>query len=163
MEAIRFSGLKPSSDAASRAKRGNRARDRLHEILLRAELTRLGLRYQTYAPDIPGTPDSVFPKAKVVVFCDGDFWHGRNWPRLRRKLSRRHNAAYWVAKIRSNRRRDRAVSSKLARTGWHVVRIWETDILKDPQGAARSIHQLVRLKLRKAVASSKARATAKKH
>lgn len=25
---------------------------------------------------LPGTPNIVFPKAKIAVFIDGDFWHG---------------------------------------------------------------------------------------
>lgn len=138
-----FRGLKPASEAASRSKRANRKKDSLHEILLRRELTKLGLRYRKYAGDLPGNPDLVFRTAKVVVFCDGDFWHGREWVRLGRNLLRRHNASYWIAKIARNRERDREVSRKLTKAGWHVVRIWETDILSDPQEAARSIHALV--------------------
>ena len=146
-EAPSFRGLKPASEAASRSKRANRKTDSLHEILLRRELTKLGLRYRKYAGDLPGNPDLVFRTAEVVVFCDGDFWHGRDWVRLKRYLLRRHNASYWIAKIASNRKRDRAVSRKLAKAGWHVVRIWETDILSDPQESASSIHVLVSRKL----------------
>lgn len=142
-EVLSFHGLKPASEAASRSKRANRKTDSLHEILLRRELTKLGLRYRKYADDLPGNPDLVFRTAKVVLFCDGDFWHGRNWARLRRSLLRRHNPSYWIAKIARNRERDREVSRKLAKAGWHVIRIWETDILSDPQESARSIHALV--------------------
>ena len=142
-----FRGLNPASEAASRSKRANRKTDSLHEILLRRELTKLGLRYRKYAGDLLGNPDLVFRTAKVVVFCDGDFWHGRVWVRLNRNLLRRHNASYWIAKIARNRERDREVSRKLTKAGWHVVRIWETDILNDPQQAARSIHALVGRKL----------------
>jgi DNA mismatch endonuclease (patch repair protein) len=141
-----FCGLRSASEAASKSKRANRKQDSLHEVLLRRELTRMGLRYRKYASDLPGNPDLVFRTAKVVVFCDGDFWHGRNWARLKRNLLRRHNASYWIAKIASNRKRDRAVSRALAKTGWHVVRIWETDILREPQQAARFIQRLVRQK-----------------
>lgn len=137
-----FRGLKPASEAASRSKRANEKTDSLHEILLRRELTKLGLRYRKFACDLPGNPDLVFRAAKVVVFCNGDFWHGRDWVRLKRKLLRWHNASYWMAKIARNRERDLEVSRKLSKAGWHVVRIWETDILSDPQKAARSIHAL---------------------
>jgi G:T-mismatch repair DNA endonuclease (very short patch repair protein) len=64
--------------------------------------------------------------------------------RLKHKLLRRHNPNYWIAKIASNRERDREVSRMLAKAGWKVVRIWETDILSDPQEAARSIYAIVR-------------------
>ncbi|MBI3469642.1 MAG: very short patch repair endonuclease [Planctomycetes bacterium] len=142
-----FRGLQPASEGASLAKRANRKQDSRHEVMLRRELTRLGLRYRKYVAALPGNPDLTFSKARVVVFCDGDFWHGRNWARLRRNLSRRHNAAYWIAKIARNRERDRRISRELTRAGWKVLRIWETDILRDPVGVAYSIQALVRQRL----------------
>jgi DNA mismatch endonuclease, patch repair protein len=138
-----FIGLKAASEAASRSKGGNRKTDSLHEVLLRRELTKLRLRYRKYASDLPGNPDIVFRSAKIVVFCDGDFWHGRNWPMLKRKLLRRHNASYWIAKIRRNRQRDTAVSRKLVKAGWDVIRFWETDIRRNPEEAARSIQAVL--------------------
>ena len=63
-----FRGLKPASETASRSKRANRKTDSLHEILLRRELTKLGLRYRKYVRDLPGNPDIVFRAAKVVLF-----------------------------------------------------------------------------------------------
>lgn len=139
-----FQGLQPASEAASRSKKANRKTDSLHEIALRRELTRLGLRYRKYGSDLPGNPDIVFRRAKVVVFCDGDFWHGRHWRRLRAKLLRRHNPSYWIAKIAKNRQRDREVCRKLVKAGWHVIRIWEIDILSDPVMAAALIEKKVR-------------------
>lgn len=81
----------------------------------------------------------VFRAARLCVFCDGDFWHGRNWPTLRRQLEQRHNSAYWVEKIDSNRRRDRRLTKLLEASGWRVLRVWETDILKDVSAAGRSV------------------------
>lgn len=117
-----YAGLQPASPAASKAKRANRRTDTAHELLLRKALWRLGLRFRKHVATLPGTPDLVFPRARVVVFCDGDFWHGRDWPRLRRELARRHNAGYWIAKIARNRQRDRAQSRVLTREGWLVIR-----------------------------------------
>src|SRR5262249_43263738 len=117
---------------------------------LRRELTKIGLRYRKYGGHLPGNPDLVVRAARIVVFCDGDFWHGRDWTRLKRKLVHRHNASYWMEKIARNRERDRKVGRKLTKAGWHVVRIWETDILRDPQKTARSINALVRRKLSQA-------------
>jgi DNA mismatch endonuclease (patch repair protein) len=142
-----FRELKPASEAASHSKRANRKKDSLHEILLRRELTRLGLRYRKNDGDLPGSPDIVFRGARVVIFCDGDFWHGRDWVRLKRNLLRRHNASYWIAKIKRNRARDREVSRKLAKAGWHVVRLWETDILDKTEKSARTIQAVVNRKL----------------
>jgi DNA mismatch endonuclease, patch repair protein len=142
-----FRGLKPATAAASRAKKANLKKDTKHELVLRAQLWKLGLRFRKHVADLPGSPDLVFKKAKVVVFCDGDFWHGRDWPRLRRKLKHRHNADYWIAKIRRNRARDRAQAKLLTKAGWKVLRFWETDILKDPVAVAAQISEQVLFRL----------------
>jgi DNA mismatch endonuclease (patch repair protein) len=111
--------------------------------LLRRLLWSLGLRYRKNVARLPGRPDLVFVSARVVVFCDGDFWHGRHWPRLKKKLERGSNAAYWSAKIARNVQRDRANTRVLEQQGWRVLRLWETDIKRDPQGAARQIQRAV--------------------
>lgn len=138
-----FKGFKPASEAASRAKRANRKRDSRHEIALRRELWKIGLRYRKYVATLPGKPDLVFSGARVVVFCDGDYWHGRDWEQLRGTLERRHNADYWIAKIARNRERDQEHATRLTGDGWLVLRFWETDILRDPQAIAQQISQMV--------------------
>src|SRR5262245_16915381 len=89
-----FAGLTPASEASSRAKQANRKVDTAPEVLLRHALWRLGLRYRKNVTALPGMPDLVFPRARAVVFCDGDFWHGRDWPHLREKLERGTNGSY---------------------------------------------------------------------
>jgi DNA mismatch endonuclease, patch repair protein len=138
-----YEGFTPASEAASRAKRANRKKDTAHELILRSELWRLGLRYRKHVSGLPGNPDLVFSHARVVVFCDGDFWHGRNWDRLKAQLEKRHNAAYWVAKIARNRDRDRENTTLLERQGWLVLRLWETDIKKYPASAALEIRDVL--------------------
>ena len=142
-----FVGLKPASEAASRSKRANRKRNTRPELLLRKAAWALGLRFRTHVPGLPGNPDLVFARARVVVFCDGDFWHGREWRRLRVQLLRRHNSAYWIAKIRRNRKRDREQTSQLIRAGWMVLRLWETEIVHSPNSAAAMVLQLVRSRI----------------
>jgi DNA mismatch endonuclease (patch repair protein) len=75
-----------------------------------------------------GQPDFVFVKARVVVFIDGDFWHGN--PKKYRIP--KTNRAYWQKKIERNRARDRTVNGALRADGWTVVRFWESD-LRDEQ------------------------------
>ena len=142
-----FVGLRPASDAASRAKRANQKENCRHEVLLRRELWKLGVRYRKYATDLPGNPDLVFRRSRVVVFCDGDFWHGRNWSQLKRDLRRRHNADYWIAKIARNRERDKRHTNALTSDGWLVLRLWETDITRDPSAAAEIVSQAVAARL----------------
>jgi DNA mismatch endonuclease, patch repair protein len=138
-----YKGFVPASEAASRAKRANRKTDTAHEVLLRRELWRLGLRYRKHVSNLPGNPDLVFRRARVLVFCDGDFWHGRNWDKLKAQLEQRHNAAYWLAKISRNRERDRQNTALLEQQGWLVLRFWETDIKKDPSPAAAAVRDAV--------------------
>jgi DNA mismatch endonuclease (patch repair protein) len=85
----------------------------------------------------------VFVKERVAVFCDGDFWHGRDLePRLA-KLARGHNAAYWVTKVQRNADRDRKISSALEAAGWIVLRFWETDVLREARGIGDRIVQVL--------------------
>jgi DNA mismatch endonuclease Vsr len=57
---------------------------------------RLGLRYRVADQRLSGKPDIVFTTARVVVFCDGDFWHGRDLAARLLRLGKGHNAGYWV-------------------------------------------------------------------
>lgn len=139
-----FKGLSPASETSSKAKRANKRRDTQHEMLLRRELWKMGLRYRKNVSALPGKPDIVFASAKVVVFCDGDFWHGRNWPELSAKLANGSNADYWQAKIRSNMDRDEHNSILLENAGWIVIRLWETDIKKDVVDVAHRVANIVK-------------------
>lgn len=93
---------------------------------------------------LPGHPDIVLSRARVLVFCDGDFWHGRDLAAREARLAEGHNAAYWVQKIRGNVERDRRNNEALENAGWLVLRFWETDILRDPQRIADVIVTTVR-------------------
>jgi DNA mismatch endonuclease (patch repair protein) len=138
-----FAGREAASPQASGIKRRNRKTDTTAELALRRVLWRLGLRYRVNKQGLPGTPDIVFPRQRIVVFVDGDFWHGRNWEQRKARLASGNNAAYWIAKIAYNRERDRNNELLLTELGWKVVRVWETDVVKDPEWAATRILGLV--------------------
>lgn len=140
--APRFDELRPASSQTSAIKRKNRAKHGGAERLLRKHLWARGLRYRLHAKDLPGKPDIVFRARRLAVFVDGDFWHGRDWERRQRKLAEGHNAGYWVEKIGYNMERDRRNTALLTQAGWRVVRLWETDILKDADGAAETVARL---------------------
>lgn len=145
-----FVGLQPASPRTARAASGaSRKRDTSCELMLRRALTRLGLRYRIAPGDLPGRPDIVFVRRRVAVFCDGDFWHGRDLEARLAKLARGHNAAYWMAKIRRNVERDRAHDLQLASAGWTVVRLWESDIRRDAGAAARVVTDALGLPVRR--------------
>ena len=113
-------------------------------MLLLAALRREHLRPRTNDITIVGKPDLAFRSRKLAVFVDGDFWHGKNWLSRKRKLQRGANGAYWVAKIQANRARDVRVARSLEELGWRVIRVWESDVISNPQAIARTIKLLLR-------------------
>lgn len=127
-----FQGLRPASPRARLAARGSsKKRDTRCEMALRRALWARGIRYRIASPILPGRPDLVFVRQRLVIFCDGDFWHGRDLQERVARLARGHNGGYWVDKIKANAARDRRTSSQLERLGWCVLRIWESEILAD--------------------------------
>lgn len=86
------------------------------------------MRFRKNVKTLPGKPDIVFPRSRIVIFCDGDFWHGRNWTQLKTKLSCGANSDYWIAKINSNILRDKKNTEILKNLGWRVIRVWESEI-----------------------------------
>lgn len=141
----RYEGLTPASKQASRiAQTSSKKSGTRCELALRRALWRLGCRYRLGGQSLPGAPDLVFPGARVVVFCDGDFWHGRNWEQRRARLAAGTNAHYWVAKIERNIRRDQEVTERLEGAGWSVLRFWESEILRSPHEVARVVEARAR-------------------
>lgn len=149
-----YKGLLPASLSASRmASASSKKRDTKPELLLRRVLWASGLRYRIDLDSLPGRPDIVVASARVAVFCDGDFWHGRDLARRIAKLSAGHNAPYWISKIRSNVDRDRRVDRLLFESRWQVLRFWESDVRANPNKAASAVIRAVRagrVKVRKA-------------
>lgn len=130
---VSYRGREPASPQASAAARGSSKKsDTQCERLLRQALWAAGYRYRKNVPDLPGHPDVVFTKARVAVFVDGDFWHGRDWENRRRKLQAGSNPDYWIAKIQRNIERDRETTSRLEGMGWTVLRLWESEIRSAP-------------------------------
>jgi DNA mismatch endonuclease (patch repair protein) len=140
-----FKAFASASTRASAAARGSsRKRDTRCELKLRQALWARGMRYRVDVCELRGRPDIVLTKHKIVVFCDGDFWHGRNLVERLKRLEGGHNAAYWVAKIQRNVERDRRNDAELRAAGWVVLRFWERDILKDPGAAVQTVLEAVR-------------------
>ena len=119
----------PASKQASTAAKGASLKcGTKPELHLRRELWRLGFRYQKNISTLPSIPDLIFKKAHVAIFCDGDFWHGKDWKERKAKLKKGTNAEYWIAKIERNMERDRKNARALQKRGWTVLRFWESEI-----------------------------------
>ena len=96
------------------------------ERRLASAMWRAGLRYRKqYA--VAGRPDFAFPRAKIAVFCDSEFWHGYRWGESR-KAEFRTNSEFWISKIERNIERDREVDDELRGNGWVVLRFWGREI-----------------------------------
>jgi DNA mismatch endonuclease, patch repair protein len=104
------------------------------ELLMFAELEKRGIRFSTHAPGLDGHPDIFIDTCSLLVFLDGDFWHGRNYDSWQHKLT-----PFWRAKIERNIERDRRQRARLRRQGWHVLRLWGSDILKDSEKCVQKI------------------------
>ena len=106
-----------------------RARNSKPEVALRKTLWHFGFRYRCNVKNLIGKPDIVFTGLKIVIFVDGDFWHGHNWAQKKEKIH--SNRAFWVPKIERNMQRDAEVNASLTAAGWQVIRIWEHELKKD--------------------------------
>ena len=143
-----YRGRLPKNDKASLVGRANKKKGTRPELDLSEALSSAGVKHALHSADLPGKPDMIIPRHRIAIFCDGDFWHGRHWRKRRARLSRGTNADYWVAKIASNRSRDARINRALRTLSWRVVRIWESDIRKDPDSAASLIKKRLRRTLK---------------
>lgn len=143
LRAARYAGLSPASTRASRTLARVKASATMCEQLLSTVFEHRRISFERNAEWLPGKPDLVFRRARVAVFCDGDFWHGREWSQRKQKLARGHNAEYWIAKISANMRRDRRHQRKLKAAGWTVLRFWESDIMNAPHSVGAKILRAV--------------------
>ena len=69
------------------------------EVILRKALWKKGFRYRKNDIRLPGKPDIVMPKYKIVIFCDSEFFHGKDWDTLKIRLKNSNNAEYCIKKI----------------------------------------------------------------
>jgi len=111
------------------------------ELLLCKALWREGIRYRKNLKTLPGKPDIAITKYKIAVFCDGEFWHGKNWESNKNKIKENHD--FWVAKIERNIARDNKNEKKLANMGWTVLRFWGRDIKKNLNECVNEIKEAI--------------------
>lgn len=99
-----------------------KAKNTKPERIVRSELHKLGLRFRLHDKNLPGKPDIILPKYRVVILVHGCFWHGHNcqyfqWPKS--------NTEFWKNKINRNKTRDAEVVHQLLELDWRVLKIWE--------------------------------------
>jgi DNA mismatch endonuclease (patch repair protein) len=116
-------------EARSRVMSRIRSKNTKPEILVRSALFRMGARFRIHRKDLPGKPDIVLPRRRLVIFVHGCFWHRHEACSL---ASVPHsNLDYWNSKFAATLERDRRAFSELKDMGWTVAVIWECEA-KDP-------------------------------
>lgn len=113
------------------------------EIILRQALWKKGYRYRKNYKKLPGKPDIAITKYKIAIFCDSEFWHGKDWEILKPRLERGNNAEFWINKISRNRERDDEVNKILMFMGWTIIRFWGQDILKNTEECVQVIEEAI--------------------
>lgn len=120
-----------------------RAKDTSIEVILRRALWKKGYRYRKNYKELPGSPDIVLTKYRIAIFCDGEFFHGKNWEELREHLENSNNSQYWISKIARNIDRDDENNKRLCAMGWTVLRFWGKDIKKHPEECIKVIEETI--------------------
>ena len=120
-----------------------RNKDTKIEIILRKALWAKGYRYRKNYKDIPGKPDIALTKYKIAIFCDSEFFHGKDWEVLKPRLEKSNNSDFWIGKISRNRERDDEINKSLLFMGWTVIRFWGNDIKKNTDECIRVIEETI--------------------
>lgn len=120
-----------------------KAKDTKIEIVLRKALWEKGYRYRKNYSSLPGKPDIALTKYKIAIFCDGEFFHGKDWEILKPKLQKSERSEYWTSKIQKNIERDDEVNKRLLFEGWTVIRFWGKDILSNLEECIRVVDETV--------------------
>lgn len=119
------------------------SKDTKIEIKLRKALWKKGYRYRKNYSKLPGKPDIALTKYKIAVFCDSEFFHGKDWEVLKPRILKGVNSDYWLNKISRNMERDQEVNQKLLFLGWTVIRFWGKDINKNVDECVKVIEETI--------------------
>lgn len=120
-----------------------KSKDTRIEVALRQALWERGYRYRKNYKELPGRPDIALTKYKIAIFCDSEFFHGKDWEVLKPKLEKGKNPDYWIPKITRNMERDKEKDDALLFAGWTVIHFWGRDILRDTDECVRVIEEAI--------------------
>lgn len=114
--------MKPTASVSARMRRVATSAT-APELRVRRVIRRLGVRYTSNNPRLPGKPDLLLLDYQVAVFVHGCFWHG--CPRC--YVEPKRNRQWWREKIANNQRRDRRKAAQLRQLGYSVITVMEHD------------------------------------
>jgi DNA mismatch endonuclease (patch repair protein) len=103
-----------------------RGKDTKPEMVVRSLLHRMGYRFRLHGRRLPGRPDIVLSKHRMIVSVQGCFWHRhRGCKNCTTPTNRRE---WWVKKLEGNAARDKLHARALRKLGWRVVVVWECEV-----------------------------------
>ena len=120
-----------------------KAKDTSIEVKLRKSLWGKGYRYRKNYDRLPGKPDIALTKYKIAIFCDSEFFHGKDWEVLKPRLEKSNNSQYWISKISRNRERDDEINKRLLFKGWTVIRFWGKEIQKNVDECVKVVEEAI--------------------
>lgn len=104
-----------------------RSKDTKPEKVVRSLLHCNGYRFRLHRRDLPGNPDIVLPKYKTAIFVHGCFWHRHQ--NCKFAYTPKSRVEFWERKFRENIRRDERARKQLIELGWHVIVVWECEVM----------------------------------
>ena len=113
------------------------------EVTLQKALWAKGYRYRKNYKKLPGSPDICLTKYRIAIFCDSEFFHGKDWEVLKAKVEKGNNGEYWSKKIQENITRDNEKDKALNALGWTVIHFWGKDILKKTDKCVKVIEETI--------------------
>ena len=121
-----------------------KAKDTSIEVKLRKALWHKGYRYRKNYKLLPGKPDIALTKQRIAIFCDSDFFHGKDWIKiLKPRLTKGKDPKFWVTKIERNMARDKQNEQELNYLGWTVIRFWGSEIEKNMETCIKTIEECI--------------------
>ena len=116
-----------------------RGKDTKPEMVVRKYLHANGYRYRLHDKRLPGKPDIVLPKLKIVIFVHGCFWHGHK--NCKYFVVPKTRTEWWLDKINGNIDNDKSKQAAIKKLGWKVINLWECQL--KPQKVQHTLNRLV--------------------
>ena len=133
----------PATDDIKRKRTMSRIKssDTSIEVSLRKELWHAGVRFRKNYTKLPGAPDIALTQHRIAIFCDGEYWHGKDWEKKKHRI--KSNRKYWIRKIERNIDRDNEVNRILFGSGWTVIRFWGNEIRNNVEGCVEEVKDVI--------------------
>lgn len=103
-----------------------KSKDTSIELKVRKYLYHHGFRYKKNDKTLPGTPDIVISKYRVVIFINGCFWHYHY--NCKYAILPKTRQDYWLKKINRNVDNDLKHYKELEQLDYKVIVVWECEI-----------------------------------